>query len=754
MLNGLPQFEVERASSLGEWSADGQPRLRLVVLFVVGLLPLVAIAGRLVWLQLVIPKQYTAVYQQVREEFEEIPSRDGRILAADGSILADDEVRYELRLHYRWLQEPTDPRWLRQQALARLSRLERRDQARVAAEEEWILGERRRLFGQIVRLTGTSDEDVEQRRGQLQARIESLAARVRQGRENRQQERLAVRDREEEDRTSWEQVWHRLRTELTAAPDRGGDDPLVIKEELQYHALLPAISPEAAAEIEAHPERYPGCRIQMQTRRYYPRGDFAAHLIGARTALRDDEVAERKVALGESDPLDYRAGDPIGRNGLERTYDSRLHGLRGLRRLVLNRQGEVIQSEVVRAPQSGQDLVLTLDPDLQERAEQLLDAALTQETPAGTVDEESTSGTAPAAIVPQGGVLVALDVQTGAILAAAAAPRFDLNLLVRPDAEQWAAVRDDPRKPMFPRLTRMALPPGSIYKAVTAVALLESGKVTPEQAIDCQGYLDHPGQHRCLVFRHYGVGHGETRLADALCRSCNVYFFAGARKAGPQALVEWSRRFGIGQPTGVDLPFEEAGHLPSPDAARGPGRKPWYPGDTLGLSIGQSSLMVTPLQMARMMAAIANDGWLVTPHLGSNQGPQRIDESASRSHPLATHPERRRIPDLNESHLAAIREGLALVVEDPRGTAYKTARVKGITLAGKTGTAEVGGGKPDHAWFAGFVPAENPRVAFCAVLEHGGSGSKAAAPLARELVQKMLDLGLVTPTARIADTDR
>lgn len=753
MLNGLPQFEAEGASSRGEWSADGQPHLRLALLYLLGLVPLVAISARLVWLQVVIPDQFTAVFQQLREEYEEIPSRDGRILAADGSILADDEVRQELHIHYRWLQEPPDERWLRQQALARLSRMERRESERVAAEEAWILSERQRLWRQIARLTGVAPEELEQRRAQVQARIESIAGRVRDGLEARQEQRVAAADQAEGDRTAWEQIWHRLHLELTAAPDRGEDDPLVIKEELTYHVILPSITPEAAAEIEAHPERYPGSRIQVQTRRFYPRGDFAAHLIGSRTALRDDELQERRAKLGESDPLDYHVGDPIGRNGLERTYDSRLHGLRGQRRLVLNRQGEIIQSEVVRAPQSGKDLVLTLDPELQSTAERLLDAALQQETPAGTIDDETTAGAAPQSIVPTGGALVAIDVQTGAILAAAAAPRFDLNLLIRPDVERWREVRDDPRKPMFPRLTRMALPPGSVYKAVSAVALLESGKITPDTAIDCRGYLDHPGQHRCLIFRHYGVGHGETRLTDALCRSCNVYFFAGARKAGPQALVEWSQQFGIGQPTGIDLPFEESGHLPSPAMKREPGQKPWYPGDTLGLSIGQSSLMVTPLQIVRMMAAIANDGWLVTPHLGSNQGPQLVDESGSFARSVATYPEPRKIAGLHHGTLAAVREGLTLVVEDPHGTAYKTARLPGITLAGKTGTAETGGGKPDHAWFAGFAPAEQPRVAFCVVLEHGGSGSKAAAPLARELVERMRELGLIQGGALSAGRD-
>jgi len=402
---------------------------------------------------------------------------------------------------------------------------------------------------------------------------------------------------------------------------------------------------------------------------------------------------------------------------------------------------------VVREPKHGRDLVLTLDLDVQRRAEQLLDEALAKVTLAGATDDESHQGRASEATCPQGGCLVALDVHTGAILAAAAAPRFDLNLLVAPDQSRWRDLLADPRKPLFPRATQMALAPGSVFKVISAAAAVESGKVSPDVPIYCQGYLDRPDQHRCLTYRHYKLGHGEMRLADALCRSCNVYFFTAGRRMGPQTLVDWAGRFGIGQPTGIDLPSESAGRLPSPDETNEGQRRRWNPGDTLGLSIGQSELLVTPMQMARAMAAIANDGQLVTPHLAAEAGPAKLDDLQSFRSVFA-HPEAEPIAGLHPETLAAVREGLTMVVHDPHGTAYKTVRLKDVTIAGKTGTAETNGA--DHAWFAGYVPAEQPRVAFVVVLEHGGSGGKSAGPVARQFVSGLLELGLITPTANLA----
>ncbi len=343
--------------------------------------------------------------------------------------------------------------------------------------------------------------------------------------------------------------------------------------------------------------------------------------------------------------------------------------------------------------------------------------------------------------------------------------RFDLETAASPTPEQWREILEDPRRPLYHRMTEMAVAPGSTFKALTSVALLESGLWDPDEKRHCQGFLDQPNRYRCYVYRHFGVGHGDLDLTDAIARSCNVYFFSGARLLGPEPLVIWADRFGFGRPTGIDLPGEGGGNLPRPPKMRlaaldGSNREaapadaatkqtPWYSGDTLGMAIGQAQLTTTPLQVARLMAAIANGGYLVTPHVV-----RQIRDSGARGAERSIFPEHptQHIPGLREGTLSRIREGLEKVVAHPQGTGYKRVRLQEVAIAGKTGTAEVGPGRGDHAWFAGYVPADRPRIAFAVILEHAGSGGQAAGPVARELVQAMLKTGVITsnaPTAAI-----
>jgi penicillin-binding protein 2 len=271
----------------------------------------------------------------------------------------------------------------------------------------------------------------------------------------------------------------------------------------------------------------------------------------------------------------------------------------------------------------------------------------------------------------------------------------------------------------------MALPPGSVFKIVSAAALLAAG-VDPRAPVDCQGYLHQPDALRCAIFRHYGIGHGPVALSDALARSCNVYFFHYAEEIGAGPLVDWARHFELGRPTGVDLSGESAGAIPSVETSKLDGRL---------LAIGQGPLTITPVQIARLTAAIANGGNLITPHLA------RLSESGesnvSKSNYLPTH----RIPGLTPNMLGAIRKGLAQAVTDPQGTAHATVQSAQITIAGKTGTAQIGGNRPEHAWFAGYAPADEPRIAFVVVLEHAGNADTSAGPVARQLVERMNDLG-------------
>ncbi|MFW6124839.1 MAG: peptidoglycan D,D-transpeptidase FtsI family protein, partial [Pirellulales bacterium] len=346
----------------------------------------------------------------------------------------------------------------------------------------------------------------------------------------------------------------------------------------------------------------------------------------------------------------------------------------------------------------------------------------------------------PAVARARGAAAVVLDVRSGAVRAAISVPRYDPNALASQDAGAWRRLTTDPAAPLFNRVAAGALPPGSVFKTVSAMALAADGRFDPHEEFFCQGYLHSPDRLRCLIFTKYGVGHGATQLADAIKRSCNVYFFHGARIVGPEAICRWAQAFGFGRPTGIDLPGESPGNLMTPQNVRQTERHPWRPGDTPRLAIGQTTLLATPLQVARLMAAVGNGGTLVTPHVVAGFGPSFVGEPATRP-TIASAPTSGRVPGLTRESLQIVRSGLRQVVEEPHGTGHRTVYLKAVAVAGKTGTAEVGRGKPPHAWFAGYVPADEPRYAFAVVVEHGGSGGRAAGPVARALVEKMLRLG-------------
>lgn len=732
-----------------DWDVDQNPQFRLIVLWVVMAIPFVAILFRMGQLQLVLRDELSAAFGQKSESFEEIPARDGRILAADGSVLAGDVETYDLAVYYPAIKNPPDDSWVTEKAKLRLSKSDRKDKTRLEAEKKKVLAEGEIVWQSLADLAGRPLNELVDARQREQARVERIKSDV----QRRYQERHSNTENKTTDdgekATLWQNLMSRVQTAFSESQEtRRG--PQRIREEESYHTVITKIDEEMKREIEGHPERYPYTKVLVHSQRTYPQGELASHVVGFRKPLTEEQFKERKARFPEGDPQDYRIGDPCGASGLELEYDARLKGIRGKLAVIKNRKGEIIETHVVREPQHGRDLELTLDLEIQKKAEQQLDAALTRVTRSGSIDLESSQGKTRELTCPQGGCIVAMDVHTGAVLAAASAPRFDLNMMVSADQTQWEETMADPRSPFLSRATHMALPPGSVFKVISAVATVESGKMPPQTPFYCQGYLDRPDRpHRCMTFIHQGVGHGEVTLADALCRSCNVYFYTAARQLGPQPLVDWSRKFGIGKRTGIDLPSESPGNLPAPDAEvpAGQRRRSWKPGDTLDLYIGQAQLTVTPLQMVRAIAAIANEGRLVTPRLAADSGPALLHESTTlrNSIPMAeSHP----IEGLHPETLDYIREGMSMVVHHPRGTGYKTVRMKEVTIAGKTGTAQTNG--VDHAWFAGYVPAEQPRIAFVVVLQNGGGGGSVAGPVAHDFVQTLVELGLVSKSSQLA----
>lgn len=747
------------ASTEAAWQTDQQPTARIWWLFAGLSLPLLVVAWRLSQLQCQPPDRFTNAFEQTTVSYEPIPTYNGRVLGGDGRVLAEDRQQLTLHLHYRWLEEPADERWLRQQALTRLNRKQRRDPLAVHKSERDVLAERAAMWQRVSALTEIPLEELAQRRQQIQQRIERIVASV----ERRRQQAVDVDEPLTESTSDsmpnistdvawYRRAWEHLKREVTTAPPRRRQDPVIVQEELEHHAWLEGITLDAAAEIAARPQAYPGLKVETVSWRHYPAGRLAAHVVGVRTKLRGEELQERQQRLGDGDPQDYQTGDPIGRSGVERTYDRQLHGIRGLKKITRNRQGEILSESVVREPTPGRDVVLTLHLELQQRLQRILRDELAART-------QAAHQTANAAAVPiatqaatgqqaAGAAIVVLDVRTGEVLASVSAPDFDVNDLQHPDPETWATLVNDPKRPFVDRVTQMAIPPGSVFKTVTAVAMLESGSFDPDEPLFCQGYLARPDQHRCYIYRHYGVGHGGVTLREALTQSCNVYFYKVARKLGPNAIADWAGRLGFGRPTGIDLPSERRGNLPRPpvqdgvaNAAYSTDQSRWYPGDTLGLAIGQSRLTVTPLQVARMMATVANDGRLVTPRVVRRVGTTGMADDYSTQPPNVVYP----LPELSPDTLAFVREGLERVVADSRGTGHKTVFMKEIAIAGKTGTAEVGGGKTDHAWFAGYAPADQPKVAFAVVLEHAGSGGRDAGPVARRVVETLLQTDILQP---------
>ena len=772
----------EPTSLTAELSFDRNPIVRLVALFVLLVLPFVVVAGKLGHLQSVEADEFVlGLEPKFDESFESIPTTDGRILM-DSTVMARDVATYRLKMHYRWLEEPADEQWLKRKALARLSKAERKDKDKVAAAKEQIQEERRRMWDRLTTTIGISAEDFAVTRAEIKKRVEIIVSRVETRTEERRTGAEIERQRELDEHAAGQRWWERTATlvkhELTTPPRRPKIEPVVVREELAYHLIAEDVAFERIADVITQTSLYPGLDFEVTTRREYPQGALAGHLIGLRKVPETSDEDVPAEASEEFVKREIQPGDRAGQDGLEAQYDRWLKGRRGLRRVLRNGDGEIVQRETVREPMPGSDVQLALIEALQRRVEKMLDEATgthpLEWNPEGEfvanatrnvgVDGSLDRADESTAHQATGGCIIALNVATGEVIAAACAPRFDLRVLVDYQDDLYQRLLHDPRRPMFPRVTQMALPPGSVFKTMTAIAGLEEGKIDPNVAIHCRGYYDTPDKHRCYIFKHLNMGHGDTKLSDALCRSCNVYFFDVALKVGPQRLSHWCQSLGFGSPTGIDVPGEASGNVPASSIGEfiqlasyqegetahrltnGAGTK-LSRSDTMGFGIGQASLTVTPLQIARLMATVGNGGDLVTPRLVREivpRGSPRTSSANALERPELP-PAQRQSAVLSARTIHFVRAGLEQVVASPRGTGFGHVRMKEVTIAGKTGTAETGSSRADHAWFAGYVPADRPQIAFVVALENGGKGASAAGPLARELVREMLALGVIAP---------
>lgn len=746
MLNSLQNsvFDVNETAHSELIASESSLRINAIGLLFLAAVILILI--RVYWVQTRLSGEYLAVLQATSSEDERLPARDGRILA-DSIVLASDVDVYIVEVHYRWLQNAIDPQWLRLQVRQRLSREERRDANLVSKVEDQIREERDAIRDAIANATKMPLSELTARFSKVEERVQRVSDAV-----NRRQAEPAlvdIDDESDDDAGLLLSMAKSLRTALTTPPTRTEEDRIVVREEETWHQVLDDVGFDVAALINEHPEKFPGVRVTLSSRRTYPENSLAAHVVGVRTNVRDADFSDdtsKEVTLADL----ANKGTQVGRSGVERSYDHQLLGVAGIRRTIRDRRQRVISSEIIRHPVSGRDVTLTLDSKLQQLSEQLLSESLGDAPrlllPAAQVSDDPTVDTAAADSqpTPVGGCILVMEADSGRLLAAASAPTFDLSMFVDGSKDMWKAVNSDTRRPFVPRFTGMALPPGSTFKIVTAIAALESGVITPDSPFECHGYLTNPDEHRCMIYRLFGATHGRVNLRTAMAQSCNVYFFYAARRMGIEPLVHWTTQLEFGRATGIDLPYERTGSVPtagtSSAGASTESSQRRFEREALGLSIGQSRLTVTPIQMARLLAFVANDGWMVTPHVVSDDGTARRTSDIDHSPYRVT---RHRIPGISPETLSAVRAGLVAVVEEPIGTGFKTVRLPGVTIAGKTGTAETAPGKPDHAWFTGYFPADKPQYVVVVALEHGGSGSKAAGPIAREVVRSMLERKMV-----------
>lgn len=444
--------------------------------------------------------------------------------------------------------------------------------------------------------------------------------------------------------------------------------------------------PQLVARVEEHSIYLSGLSVVVDAVRQYPYGSLAAHLLGY--------VRE----IGQQDlegAADYRPGDLMGKTGIERVAEKALRGVDGGDQIEVDARGRRVRTLGTVPPQRGRSVWLTIDLDVQKAAEE--------------------------ALGDQAGAVVALDPNTGEVLALVSHPAYDLNIFSGMlDPADWKKL-SGPNHPLQDRAVAARFEPGSVFKIVTAAAALEAGVTSPEDRFFCSGVYGIGGWRlRCWKRE----GHGPEDFIHGFAQSCNVMFATIGRRTGADRIAAMARRFGLGEKTNIDLPEEAAGLIPDPDWKRRVRKQPWYPGDTAQMSIGQSECLVTPIQIAREASVVANGGYLVSPHVIS-----RVEGAVPQA------PPQNRSVGLSSDTLATLRAGMEAVVA-VGGTAHKI-WAEQYAIAGKTGTAQNPRGNT-HAWFTGYAPAENPRIAIAVMVEHGGGGPAVAAPIARHVLDALL----------------
>jgi penicillin-binding protein 2 len=494
---------------------------------------------------------------------------------------------------------------------------------------------------------------------------------------------------------------------LPAISDGLGIPLADLKEQLQNSRNLKnfqpiVIKPEATkadvAFIESHRTDIPLLEMLMVHRRRYLPGAFMAHASGY-----VGEVSEQQI---EASNGRFRPGDFVGKSGIERQYNDLLQGTDGMRRVIVNSVGKEVDRLPTQEAIPGKQIQLTIDYDLQQVAEQSLG--------------------------PREGAVVALDPRSGEVLAMASHPAPDPNdFAVRISNEEWKALNDDPAKPLLNRAIQAQLAPGSVFKIIMATAMLED-KVPPASfTAFCPAYATFYGrQFKCWV---YGKSsHGVVDLHKAIVESCDIFFYNVGQRLGIDRISYYASSLGLGHRTGIDLPSEESGLVPSEDWVQRVYHRKWYAGETISVAIGQGAVTATPLQLARVIGGIAMGGIFKQPHLmkdAENVGEERFH--------------------ISDSTVEKVTDAMYGVVNEAHGTAGAL-KLKDVDFSGKSGTAQIinydlrtrlGKSKQfkDNSWFVGYAPRRTPEIVVCVLVQAGGHGSEAAGPVVRDVIKAYYD---------------
>jgi penicillin-binding protein 2 len=469
------------------------------------------------------------------------------------------------------------------------------------------------------------------------------------------------------------------------------------------------LTEQEVAVFSVNRQQFPGFNIAGRLTRYYPLGSQMAAVVGYVGRINEAE-------LKRIDPADYSGTTHIGKEGIERSYEDVLHGTAGYQQVEVNAEGRVLRVVERSAPVPGRDLHLSIDTRLQ----------------AAAID--SLQG--------RKGAIVAIEPETGAVLAFVSNPSFDPNEFVNGISTRlYQSLRDSPDRPLFNRALQGLYPPGSTVKPMMAAGAIETGLRQAGDRTYCPGWFRLPNvshKYRCWQ----KVGHGGVDLVRSLAESCDVYYYALAKDLGIDRMHTLLTDFGFGVPTGVDLPGELSGLMPSRDWKKRARKQPWYPGETLVNGIGQGFMLATPLQLAYTASVVANRGRKMSPRVVA-----RIEDPATGEVEQIQAVVSPSVAIAKPEAWTAVVNGMHEVVQGQRGTARATSVGASYQFAGKTGTAQLFGIKQnvtlknedivkhlrDHALFIAFAPLEQPRIALGIIVENGESGSKAAAPIARAL---------------------